>query len=63
MFGNEIPISVFATPWQLSPCEALASNRAHCRGTSLIRNRTPPRTAIEPYAFAYCRVLGGSVFS
>ena len=33
-----------------------------CRGTSLIRNRTPPRTAIGPYTHAYCRVLGGGVF-
>ena len=31
------------------------------RGTSLIRNRTPPRTARGPYAYAYCRVLGGGV--
>ena len=31
-------------------------------GTSLIRNRTPPRTATGPYAYAYCRVLGGGVF-
>ena len=22
----------------------------------------PPRTAIGPYAYAYCRVLGGGVF-
>ena len=28
------------------------------RGTSLIINRTPPRTAIGPYAYAYCRVRG-----
>ena len=28
-----------------------------CRVTSLIRNRAPPRTAIGPYAYAYCRVL------
>ena len=27
------------------------------RGTSLIRIRAPPRTAIGPYAHAYCRVL------
>ena len=26
-------------------------------GSSLIRNRTPPRTAIGPYTYAYCRVL------
>ena len=25
------------------------------RGTSLIRKRTPPRTVIGPYAYAYCR--------
>ena len=27
------------------------------RGILLIRNRTPPRTTIGPYAYAYCRVL------
>ena len=32
------------------------------RGTSLIRNRTPPRTATGPYAYTYCRVLGGHCF-
>ena len=32
------------------------------RGTSLIRNRMPPRTAIGPYAYAYCSFLGGGVF-
>ena len=32
------------------------------RVTSLIRKRTPPRTAIGPYAYAYCRVLGGVRF-
>jgi len=32
------------------------------RGTSLIRNCTPPRTAIGPYAYAYYRVLGSGVF-
>jgi len=32
------------------------------RGTSLIIKRTPPRTAIGPYAYAYCRVVGGGVF-
>ena len=32
------------------------------RGTSLIRNCPPPRTAIGTYAYAYCRVLGGGVF-
>ena len=32
------------------------------QGTSLTRNRTPPRTAKGPYAYAYCMVLGGGVF-
>jgi len=32
------------------------------RGTSLIRNNTPLRTAMGPYAYAYCSVLGGGVF-
>jgi len=40
----------------------LGRARASYRGTSLIRNRTPPRTAIGPYAYAYGRVLGGCVF-
>jgi hypothetical protein len=34
----------------------------HYRGTLLIRNRRPSRTAIGPYAQASCRVLGGSGF-
>ena len=38
------------------------SSRSGYRATSLIRNRTPPRTAIRPYAYAYCRVLGGCGF-
>ena len=32
------------------------------RGSSLSRNRTPPRIPIEPHTCAYCRVLRGSVF-
>ena len=32
------------------------------RGTSLMRNRPLPRTAIGPYADAFCRVVGGGVF-
>ena len=32
------------------------------RGTSLMRKRPPPRTTIGPWAWAYCRVLGGCVF-
>jgi hypothetical protein len=32
------------------------------RSTSLIRNRIPPRTAMGPYAYAYCRVLGGGIW-
>ena len=32
------------------------------RGTSLMRNHIPPRTAIGPYAYAYCRVWGGGGF-
>ena len=33
------------------------------RGTSLIRNRPPPRTVTGSYAQAYGRVLGGGIFS
>ena len=29
------------------------------RGTSLIRNRPPPRTTLGTWAYAFCRVLGG----
>ena len=38
--------------------------RADYRGTSLIRNCTPSRTAIHvgPYAYVYRRVLGAGVF-
>ena len=42
--------------------------KKHCldilahKGTSLIRNRTPHRTAIRPCAYAYCRILRGGVF-
>ena len=28
------------------------------RGTSLIRNRHPPRTTVGHWAWSYCRVLG-----
>ena len=35
--------------------------RDRYRGTSLIRNRNPHRTAIGPYAYVYCRVLGVGV--
>jgi len=31
------------------------------RGASHIRKRQPPRASIGPYAYAYCRVLGGDV--
>ena len=32
------------------------------RVTSLLRKRTPPRTMIGPYTWAYCEVLGEGVF-
>ena len=32
------------------------------RGTSLIRNAHLHRTSIGPWAWAYCRVLGGGCF-
>ena len=34
------------------------------RGAELVkRKRTPPRTATGPYAYGYCRVLGGGVLA
>ena len=32
------------------------------RGTSLIRNGTPPKTTIRPHEQSYCRVLRGGCF-
>ena len=32
------------------------------RGTSLIRNRPPPEGHQRPWAYSYCRVLGGALF-
>jgi hypothetical protein len=40
----------------------VAKTELDYRGTLLIRNRNPPRTATGPHAYAYCRVLGRGVF-
>ena len=47
------PVLARMDAWRLLP--------PHYRTTSLIRNRTPFGTAIGPYAYAYCRVLGAGV--
>ena len=58
LFGSSLHSSISSSP-------ATSNTATRCgfdRGASLIRNRTPLRTAIGPYAYAYCRVLGGGIF-
>ena len=62
------PISIIedTNRWSFSLSAEEAGRSSHTfqeagayRGTSLIRNRPPPRTTKGPWSYSYCRVLGG----
>ena len=49
-------------PVLLKDSTGISGLEAYCRDTSLLRNCPLPRTSAGPWAWFYCRVLGGGLF-